>query len=840
MSWRGRTVAVVHTGRVERAGIVRVYLGAAAGVGTTYAMLDEAYRRSERGTDVLVGCIDTHDRPRTIDRLRLLVGDVATVPAHLDVSAILARRPDVVLVDDLAGTDADGRARWRSVEVLTAAGIDVIATLTVQHIESLSDPVRTIVGHAPTSTVPDEFLSRVEQIELVDITPEAIRRRIAHGNVFTAEALPAAEAELYNTRAFAELRALLMFWMADRLVAGPADPRGARETVVVAVTDSPTSDAVLRRAARLAHRSRARLVAVHVRPDAGGSTAGGSDAMRSDRQQRVEALGGRLYEIVDDDVGSALVSFATAEGATQLVLGGGPRRRFSRRTVVDRVLGASTDVDVHVVSTDAAPTSPGGWRGPVPLHRQVIAFALGAAALATMTVVLSAQRDDLSVSTSLALCLLIVVGVSAVGGAVPGITAAVVSPLIANWYLIPPYHSFRLNDGEHLLELFVFVSVAAIVSWFVAISARRANEAGRAQREAATLAALTGSGDLARPAVLVEHIRSTFDLVGVAVLSGSDDGPWTVVASAGDAPHDAESADLVLPLSGGAVVAARGGPLGTDDHRVLRAFTTQLARAFEQERLRRVAAESDALARADELRTAILRAASHDLRSPLASIKASVSSIRQPDVEWPPDVLDDFLESIESETDRLTAIVTNLLDLSRLEAGVLKPSLRAASLEEIVPAAVRGLEGADRLVVDIPAELPDVVTDPALLERVVANLVANALRFSDRPVRLSGHEVGGRIQIHVVDHGPGIPHDQRGVVVQPFHRLDDTSTGGGLGLGLAIVDRLVAAMGGSLDLRDTPGGGLSAVVTVSAAPSTSDRSIVAGVVTAPGAPDGAR
>jgi len=304
----------------------------------------------------------------------------------------------------------------------------------------------------------------------------------------------------------------------------------------------------------------------------------------------------------------------------------------------------------------------------------------------------------------------------------------------------------------------------------------------------------------------------------VAVLAPGDE-PMQVLASAGDAPHRPSDADDVQPLSSGFVVVTRGPALGADDHRVMRAFLGQLSRALEQQRLREIAAEAEALARADELRTAMLRAVSHDLRSPLASIKASVSSMRQPDVDWPAEARDDFLASIEDETDRLTSIVTNLLDLSRLEAGVLRPVLRSTSMEEIVPAALHAIgAGNDRVSIELPPDLPEVQTDPALLDRVMANLIGNALRWSppDRRVRVQAHRTGGDVQVHVIDHGPGIPVAQRAVVVQPFHRLDDSGASGGLGLGLAIADRFVAAVGGVLELRDTPGGGLTAVVTLPA------------------------
>jgi two-component system sensor histidine kinase KdpD len=795
-----------------------VYLGVAAGVGTTYAMLDEAIRRRQRGTVVMVGCVITHDRPHTVDRLEQLTGQSPS-PVELDVQAVIAEHPDVVIVDELAHRNpstAPRPHRWQDVDVLLAAGIDVITTLTVQHIDSLSDPVREIVGSTPDATVPDEFLGRADQIEIVDISPEAIRRRIAHGNVFVADELRPTDADLFNSESFAELRALMMFWMADRLAAGPDDPPGAREKVVVAIADNAATSVVLRRAARLAQRSRTTMVGVHVKRGKAQDVV-----RRAARREAVERLGGSYYEVAGEDIARALVDFTDSQHATQLVLGTSQSRRWKRwlrRTVVDEVVRRSPTVDVHVVSVDEQHDQPARRppRGPLSAPRQLTAAVAGAGLLAAMTAVLTANRETISVATSLSLYLLAVVAITAVGGPKPGLVAAVSAPLLANWFLIEPYHTLRISRGENLLELLVFVSVASIVAAFVLTAARRADDAQRARREASTLAMLTSSGNPDLPDVIVGQLRSVFHLTGVAVLSDEGSEP-DVVAASGIAPRRRADADIVEPIGAGFVVAATGPALSADDHRIMQAFLGQLSRAFEQQQLRAVAAEADALAKADDLRTAMLRAVSHDLRSPLANIKASVSSLRQPDVEWSAADQSDFLASIEADTDRLTNIVTNLLDLSRLEAGVLHPVVRSVSLEEVVPVAIHGLGPLHRRVaVDLPADLPEVRTDPALLERVLANLVANACHWSPEHalVRVRAHASSGRVQVHVIDHGPGIPAAQRSIVVQPFHRLGDKGTGSGLGLGLAIADRLVAAMSGTMALRDTPGGGLTIVVSL--------------------------
>ena len=372
------------------------------------------------------------------------------------------------------------------------------------------------------------------------------------------------------------------------------------------------------------------------------------------------------------------------------------------------------------------------WPAAVGPRRTVLGFLLGAVLLASLTVFLVHHRNGVTVATSLALYLLLVVSVTAVGGRLPGIAAALAAPPLANWYLIPPYHTFRINKGDNLLELSVFISTSTIVSAYVSIAARRAAEAEQARRE-------------------------TYRL------------------------------------------------------------------ALEQRRLRKLALEAEMLAKADELRTAMLRAVSHDLRTPLAGIKASVSSLRQPDVRWSEPERDDFLRSIETETDRLTDIVTNLLDLSRIEAGVLRPVMRVMSPEDVVSGSVRSLpDGAERVAVSVPEDTPDIVTDHALLERVIVNLVQNALKWSPSGavVEVDCRGCGPEVVVSVVDHGPGIPEEKREAVLQPFHRLDDTRAGSGLGLGLAIADRLVAALGGRLEMSDTPGGGLTVRVAVPRAEGT--------------------
>lgn len=781
-----------HNGAME-SGSLRLYLGAASGVGTTYAMLDEGQRRQSRGTHVAIGWVNAHQRPFTQQLLQSLCNG-QEVPESLNVEAIIQQRPDVVLIDDLGRpNDAPGAStfHWEDVEQILDAGIDVVATLTIQHIAALAPQITEIIGAVPNGSIPERFLARAEQIELIDVTPEAIRRRIAHGNVFMPTELRPIDADLFNSIAFAQLRSLTFQWMSERLQ-GDLPSEIATDRIAV-LLDGTHDKTLLARASRIAQQTNAAILALFVASPHSPQT----DEQRQLRRLMAEDSGASYHEIVEEDAASAFLAFAHTERAKTLIAEYNPPRHLGVRLRLADFILPETGISTQ---------------------RKLIGFLIGALVLGALTIGLVANRDVLSVPTSLALYLLAVVGITAIGGRWPGIISALFAPLLANWYLIPPFHTFRINEGENILELVVFVSAATIVSAFVSVASRRSSEAEHAWREASTLAALNESSATDPLDGIISLLSETFSLSGVSVLKEDNESTEVVTSVGPSAPTSSHAADFTCDISPGVSLAINGPALTATDHRLLTAFVGQLSKALEQRELRHIAMEANALAKADELRTAILRAVSHDLRSPLASIKASVSSLRQTDIDWPQDVREDFLAAIESDTDRLTGIITNLLDLSRIEAGVLRPVLRAMSLEEILPIAVQGLD-ARRISLDIPQDLTDVESDPALLERALANLMGNALTWSpaDKPIIVQAHERDGFVQIHIIDYGIGIPQNQRKTVLQPFHRLNDTTSSGGLGLGLAIADRLIASMNGRLELRDTPGGGLTAVVILPSA-----------------------
>ncbi len=829
----------------SRRGTLRVYLGAAPGVGKTYAMLNEGWRRKERGTDVVVGFVETYGRKHTSDQIR----DLEVTPRktmeyrgarfeEMDVDAILRRRPEVALVDELAHTNVPGsrnEKRWQDIEELLAAGITVISTVNVQHLESLNDVVERITGIAQRETVPDEVVRQAEQVELVDMTPEALRRRLAHGNVYGPEKIDAALANYFRPGNLGALRELALLWVADQVdVAleqyrerhGITEPWETRERVVVAVTGAPGTEALIRRAARIARRAHGELLGVHVRTDEG---LVGPPSQLLDRHRRLlEEMGGEYHETLGADVAAALVDFARAENATQLVLGSSRRSRWGeliKGSVINRVVRLSGPIDVHVISHEKqdAPAQRAMRRrrrafSPLPPRRRALGWLLAAGGLPLLTLVLANLRGSVGLPTVLVLFLALVVTTAAVGGRQPAFLAAVGGFLSANWFFTPPFYRWTIAEGEHAVALVVSLGVAAVVSHFVDAAARRSLDAARARTEAQTLATLaaTTSEDDPLPSLL-RHLRDAFGFEAAAVLR-SENGAWSVEATSGEAaPTRPEEADLVEELPPDGILAVVGAGIAAADRLVLNAFAAELTAGRERRRLRAQARRAHQLAEANELRSALLQAVSHDLRTPLASVKASVSSLCQDDVTFSPEETKEFLLTITEETDRLIALVTNLLDMSRIQAGAVEPTLGAVGLEEVVPAALASLgRRAEAVDAELDETLPPVRADAALLERTLANVIGNAARFTPpgRRVRVEAGAFSGRVDVRVIDQGTGIPRIDRERVFQPFQRSGDHHAGGGVGLGLAVARGFVNAMGGTIEIDDTPGGGTTVVISL--------------------------
>ncbi|WP_406259021.1 DUF4118 domain-containing protein [Streptomyces chartreusis] len=673
-------------------GRLKVYLGAAPGVGKTYRMLDEARRRAGRGADVVVAFAECHGRPRTA----AVLDGLEVVPpvrcAHrggefeeLDLAAVLDRRPEVAVVDDLAHGNVPGGGRnakrWQDVEALLAAGTDVITAVNVQHLESLKDVVEKITGVPQHETVPDEVVCRARQV-------------------------------------------------------------------------------------------------------------------------------GSYHQVVGGDVASTLVEFARAENATQLVLGASRRGRLERFVTGlgtgESVVALSGDIDVHRVTHERA-----GSGTLLPSRRRTLSRArliagpvAGLVLPVLLTLGLAQLRGTLNLTSEALLFLLAVVGVACIGGVASAVIASVTASLLLNYWFIPPIGAFTLDDPNALLALTVFAVVAATVAAVVDRSLRLSRRAARATAEAETMSSLAGSivrGGQTIPALL-ERTRETFAMESAELV---------------DEPLDMAGVTAV-PAGSGAYLALHGRDMSSSERRVLAAFAAHVGAAVERARLAEAAAEVEPVKAADRMRTALLRAVGHDLRTPLAAGWAAVTSLRSRDVEFSVEDRDELLATADESMARLNRLVENLLDLSRLEAGVLRLNLRPTTLEEVLPAALADTPGVQ--VGDVE-KIPEVLADPPLLERVIANLVANAARYSPpgAQVLVTASVLGGRAELRVVDRGPGLPAAGRERLFEPFQRLGDTDNSTGLGLGLALARGLTEAMSGTVTPEDTPGGGLTMVVSLPSA-----------------------
>ncbi|MFJ9907555.1 ATP-binding protein [Streptomyces sp. NPDC101152] len=826
-------------------GKLRIYLGAAPGVGKTYAMLSEAHRRVERGTDCVVAFVEHHDRPRTevmlhgleqVPRRELEYRDATFT--EMDVDAVLARRPQVALVDELAHTNVPGSRnakRWQDVEELLAAGIDVVSTVNIQHLESLGDVVESITGVRQRETVPDETVRRADQIELVDMSPQALRRRMAHGNIYQSDKVDAALSNYFRPGNLTALRELALLWVADRVDEYLQQYRsehqvskiwGSRERIVVGLTGGPEGRTLIRRAARLAEKGAGgEVLAVYI-ASSDGLTAASPKELEVQRTL-VEDLGGTFHHVVGDDVPAALLAFARGVNATQIVLG--VSRRKTWQYVFGPGVGATVardsgpDLDVHLITHGEAgkgrglPVSRGARLGRSRIIAGWLAGVLGPAVL---TVLLSTVH--LGLANDMLLFLALTVAAALLGGLLPALASAAVGSLLLNYYYTPPLHRWTIADPRNIVAIVIFVGVGVSVASVVDLAARRTHQAARLRAESEILSFLAGNVLRGETGLeeLLERVRETFGMESAALLErASDHDPWTCAGRAGFGPAVSrpEEADVDVPAGDHMALALTGRVLPAEDRRVLAAFAAQAAVVLDRRRLQEEADRARALAEGNRIRTALLAAVSHDLRTPLAGIKAAVSSLRSDDVAWSEEDQAELLEGIEEGADRLDHLVGNLLDMSRLQTGTVTPLIREVDLDEVVPMALVGVP-EDSVQLDVPETLPMVAVDPGLLERSVANLVENAVKYSPpgRAVLVAASAIADRVEVRVVDGGPGVPDDAKERIFEPFQRYGDAPRGAGVGLGLAVARGFAEAMGGTLDAEDTPGGGLTMVLTLRA------------------------
>lgn len=817
-------------------GQLRVFLGAAPGVGKTYSMLEEGRRLVGEGKDVVVAVVETHGRTATAAMVQGLEVVPRTLVRHrgvelteMDLNAVLDRRPDIALVDELAHSNAPGMPhpkRWEDVEALLDAGVNVISTVNVQHIESLNDVVRQITGVPQRETIPDSVLRLADQIEVVDLSPSALRDRLAEGLIYPSTRVDAALSNYFRLGNLTALRELTLLWLADevdsalkryRAEKGIDNSWVARERVVVALTGGPEGQTLLRRGARIAARSAGgELHAVHITmPDGLRTLNAGELALQ---RALVEKLGGQFHQVVGSDIPRDLVDFARGVNASQLVIGVSRRPRFaallSGPGIGATVIRESGDIDVHIVTHAAAGgrfTLPqiGGALTP---RRRITGFLFALAGGPLLTLALVAARSEASITSDVLAYQLLVVVAALIGGIWPALFAAVLSGISLNFFFIDPLYTLTINSPIQFVALILYVINAVLVSFVVDIAARRSRAARRAAAESDLLATVAGSvlrgGDAIE--ALLSRTLEAFGLDGVRLHDGAE-----TIATAGCLLPGEPSA--VLPVGELAQLELFGRGLEASDRRLLAAIAAQLDTALGYRDLSVVASEVAPLAEADRVRTALLAAVGHDLRRPLTAATAAVTGLRSADVDWSPEDRNELLETAEQSLGSLAGLVTDLLDVSRLQAGVLGVVVRPVGVEDAVLPALEELRlGPAEVELDLPEEPVQLLADPGLLQRVLVNLLANAQRFNPagQQVVLSVSRFASTADIRVIDTGPGISEQRRGEVFIPFQRLGDTDNQTGLGLGMALSKGFVEGMGGTLDIEDTPGGGATMVITL--------------------------
>ena len=868
-------------------GRLRVFLGAAPGVGKTYAMLEEGRRLRSEGRDVVVALVETHGRTAT----EAMTEGLEVLPRRsqdhrgvrltdLDLEAVLTRGPGVALVDELAHTNAPGTGhekRWQDVEALLDAGIDVMSTVNVQHIESLNDVVERITGVPHHETVPDEVLRRADQVEVVDLAPEALRVRLAEGCIYPSGRIDAAMSNYFRVGNLTALRELTLLWLADevdsalqryRAEQGIDDKWEARERVVVALTGGPEGRTLLRRGARIASRSAGgQLLAVHVTNQDGLRDA--DPAELAAQRSLLQKLGGTYHEVVGDQTSRALVDFAKGANASQLVIGVSRRSRLAALLtgpgIGATVIRESGEIDVHIVNHASA-----GRRfalphagGALSWRRRLLGALVALIGGPLLTLLLTALRSEESITVDVLSYQLLVIVAALIGGIWPALFAAVLSGLTLDFFFIDPIRTLTIGEPAHLTALGLYIVNAVLVSYVVDQAARRTRAASRSAAESELLATVAGGVLRGQDTLqaLVARTREAFgldaarlrapdgsllceDVPAVSragrrgptpVLSGmSPPGPGVPSATSGGDGNDGDSSDgdgrngdgagpvpVSIPVGERAVLQLEGRTLEAADRRLLAVITAQIDAALEYRDLSRTASEVGPLAEADRVRTALLAAVGHDLRRPLTAATTAVTSLRSAEITFSAEEQAALLETAEQSLGTLSTLVTDLLDASRIQAGVLGVVLEPLRPEDVILPALEELDlGPGDVELELPAESPLLLADAVLLQRVLVNLLSNAARHAGgaEPPVLSVSDFGGRAELRIIDRGPGIPDDRKGQVLLPFQRLGDTDNDAGLGLGMALASGFVEGMGGSLTLEDTPGGGLTSVVSLPHAP----------------------
>ncbi len=833
----------------EGKGHLKVFLGAAPGVGKTWEMLAAARRARDEGRDVLIGVVETHGRAGT----QSMIGDLPLLPRkridhrgqgfeEFDIDAALARRPGLLLVDELAHTNVPGSRhakRWEDVAELLEHGIDVWATLNIQHLESLNDDIARITGVRVAETLPDRVLEMADAIEFIDLPPAELRARLRQGLIYPAPTASRALDNFFREGNLAALREIglrraaqrvdqdVRDYMRSHAVAGPWP---AAERVLALVGNDAAAGTVVRRAKRLADALRAPWIALYV------ERAGTPESPRAALDLAAQ-LGAAIEIRAGGDLVGTAVALARERNVTHILIGRSGRSRLRRlmgRTLAAALLRQAPDFALHIAPAGGGRVSRPGARalrpGLVPWAGSTVLVAIVVASGELFSRVL--QHEALGM-----MFLAAVVGAATLWGLAIAIYAAAISFLCWNFFFIPPIYQLTIGEPRDVVAILVFLAVAVATGW---LASRVRREADAAQGRIATLRRISAfsrrlgapateaellpeiaalAADVAAPSVVMTEADGDIDIRAAvpASLDTMDEGSWAAARWAHAKQEAAGRGTATLPSSAwrfvpmqtvrghfGIIGVRPDAPLDAGAVQTLQALADQAATAVERVRLATDAARSAAQQETQKLRVALLNSLSHDLRTPLAGIRAAASALRGAWNELAADARRDLLVSIEQDTVRMTRFLANILDMTRIETGEVTPRIERVALAPAVEAAVARVPGLGQVALDLPDDLPAALADPALLEQVLVNLLENAAKYGPEGgiVRVSARICPEGLRLAIADEGPGIPPDDLPHVFDSFFRARrGDRVVPGTGLGLAIAHGLMEAMGGAIAAR---------------------------------------
>ncbi|WP_242417342.1 sensor histidine kinase [Sphingomonas panni] len=855
--------ALLRAAAQEGRGRLKIFLGAAPGVGKTYEMLSEGSARKRDGVDVVVGVVETHGRIETeaLTRGHEIIArrDIAyegRTLGEMDIDAILARSPRLVLVDELAHTNAPGSRhpkRYQDVEELLAAGISVYSTLNIQHVESLNDVVASFTRVRVRETVPDSILEAAE-LEVVDIPPDELIDRLKAGKVYLPQEATRALDHFFSKSNLSALRELALRRAAQAVDARMLDDVRAlglggtwagSDRIVVAINELPGADNLVRAAKRVADGLHGPWTALFVETPRTAAFTAAQHARVAATMTLATQLGAAVATVPAPNVVEGIRSFLADARATQLVLGKSNRSRwFELRhgSVVDRLVRDTPGVTVHVLPVpDEATRDPGRLRPTHPWGTPA-GYAITTAMVAGITAIASALFHILELGNIGMLYLLPVMVAASLHGLRTGLFAGLASSLAYNFFFLPPVGTLSISNPENIVSLVVLFGVAVVTSQLTSRVRAQADLAAASARTNATLAGflrqIASVNDIDVAAQMIcDDVRR---LLGVQVLLlGPDGGSEVAILAATDPAYRLETMDhaaanwafetgtpagkgsgtltasewLFHPLKAGermvGVLAvaneAGGNPVRPDQLPLLSRLADQSALVLERLRLQAEMRDIDAVRTRDRLRAALLSSVSHDLRTPLTAVMVAADQLAQ-------EVTPELVGTIRSESARLNRFVSNLLDMARVEAGAIRLKIQATDLSDAVAGAAQdaraALEGHE-VRLDVPPDLPLVRVDPQLLHHCLLNLLDNAGRYADpgTAIVIEGRNRYGEITLSVRDQGPGLPPGQEARVFETFTRLEGTDrSAGGTGLGLAIVKAFAEAMGMSVTSANRPDG----------------------------------